>query len=117
MLKRKSGLDFNLLMLLIAIAACVVAGWLRLISHQLWQDIVIMLGNGVIALFGLLLASNWRGTTERYSTPAPRLSPKRPHHSQQVVILRISGVALALQALIAMISNSFWIFVLLFYPK
>ena len=81
-----------------------------------------MLGNGIIALFGLLLASNWRGTTERYSSPrytapAPRLNPRQPHRSQQIMILRISGVALALQALVAFISNSFWIVVLLFYPK
>ena len=76
-----------------------------------------MLGNGVIALFSLLLAFNWRGTTERYNTPVPRLSPKQPHCTQQVMVLRISGVALALQALIAMISNSFWVLILLFYPE
>jgi len=116
MIKRKSGLDFSLWMLLIAIAACVAAGWLRLANHQLWQDIVIMIGNGIIALFGLLLAFNWRGTTERYSTPVPRLGPKQPHRSQHAVILRISGVALVLQALIAIISNSFWL-ILLLYPQ
>lgn len=104
-MKRQPGLDYGQLAVLVSIAACVVASWARLSSHHLWQDVVILVSGTIIALFGLLLALNWRGMTERYSAPVRRLSPKAPRHSPQLRVMRLGGALLTLQALAAIVNS------------
>ena len=60
-MKRNPGLDYGQWAVLVSVAACVVASWARLSSHQLWQDVVILISGVVIGLFGILLALNWHG--------------------------------------------------------
>jgi hypothetical protein len=113
-MKRNPGLDYGQWAVLVSVAACVVASWARLSSHQLWQDVVILVSGVVIALFGLLLALNWHGMTERYSSPVRRLSPKAPrHHAHQLKMMRVGGGLLTLQALAAIVSSINWLIVLL----
>jgi hypothetical protein len=112
-MKRHPGLDYGQWAVLVSIGACVVASWARLSGHQLWQDVVILVSGIVIALFGLLLALNWRGMTERYSSPARRLSPKAPRHSPQLRVMRLGGALLTLQALAAIVSSINWLVALL----
>ena len=107
------NLDYGQWAVIVSIAACVVASWARLAGHQLWQDIVVLISGLVIGLFGLLLAFNWRGMTERYSSPPRRLSPKAPRHSQQLKVMRIGGAMLTLQALAAIVSSISWLIALL----
>ena len=100
-----------------AIAACVIASSARLSSHQMWQDVVIIVSGGVIGIIGLLLALNWRGITERYTTPPiRRLHPKQPIRAQRTTFMRVSGALLLLQAMAAIVSSISWIVALFNNP-
>ena len=111
-MKQKLRLDYSQWAMAGAIVACVVASWSRLSSHQLWQDIVIILSGVVIGIVGLLLALNWRGMTERYTMPVPRLHPKKPPRSRRTILFRISGALLSLEAVVAIVSSILWIMAL-----
>jgi len=111
------SLDWSQWAIVGAIVGRVVASWARLSSHQMWQDIVIIISGGVMGTVGLLLALNWRGFTQRYTTPVRRLHPKQPIHSQRTTFIRVSGALLLLQALAAIISSIFWIVALFNNPS
>lgn len=112
-MKRNLSHNYAPWAIVISIAACVVASWSRLVGHELWQDIVILLSGAVIGIFGLLLALNWRGIADRYSASGRRLSPKQPpRRRQQFMVMRVSGALLTLEALAAIISSILWIMAL-----
>ncbi len=108
-MKYRNKFDTNQWAVIAGIVFCVVASVARLSEHQLWQDIFIIIGGGVIGLYGGLLATNWRGITERYSNPAPRLSPKIKRNPQRFLFVRIGGAFLVLEALIAIVSSVLWL--------
>ena len=111
-MKHKLRLDYSQWAMAGAIVICVVASWSRLSSHQLWQDIAIIISGVVIGIVGLLLAFNWRGMTERYTRPVPRLHPKRLPYSRRIILFRIGGALLSLEAVAAIISSILWIMAL-----
>lgn len=111
-MKQEFRLDYSQGAMAGAITACIVASSSRLSSHQLWQDITIIISGVVIGTIGLLLALNWRGITERYTMPVKRLHPRTRPRSWHTIIFRISGAVLSLEALAAIVTNILWMMAL-----
>lgn len=111
-MKQKFRFDYSHGTMAGAITASIVASSSRLSSHQLWQDITIIISGVVIGIIGLLLALNWRGITERYTMPVKRLHPKTRPRSWHTHLFRISGAFLSLESLAVIITNILWLMAL-----
>jgi len=116
-MKHKFRLNYSQWVMSGAITAFIVASSSRLTSHQLWQDITIIISGVIIGIIGLLLALDWRGITERYTMPVKRLHPKKSPRSRQIILFRISGALLSLEALAVIVSNILWIMALSNNPR
>jgi sulfite exporter TauE/SafE len=99
-----------------AILACLTASIWRQSDHQLWQDILIIIGGLVIGVYGLLLVFNWRGISTHYSMPTSRLSPRHKRYQYRFIAIRLGGALLVLSAIAAISSSIFWVVVLFNSP-